>query len=197
MIVLVSGWSKPDFLWGTFERFFARRGYETVRASYPRRGLAPIQYSAKEVLKTLEEAKLSSDHVTLVGHSMGGLIGRWLICRGGAEDLVDSYISLGTPHKGTYLARFAPFSESARQMASNSGFINRLCQEEWPDSIPALGIQAQYEELVFPRCNAKIDFGENHIIPGATHGSLITNKLSLEVMYRWLQKKTLAEYTSS
>lgn len=45
--------------------------------------------------------ELSRSRVTLVGHSMGGLVARYLVCLLGGDKYVHTVITLGTPHQGT------------------------------------------------------------------------------------------------
>lgn len=47
------------------------------------------------------DAKLSGPRITLVGHSMGGLVARFLVCLLGGYKYVHTVITLGTPHQGT------------------------------------------------------------------------------------------------
>lgn len=72
----------------------------------------------------------------LVGHSMGGLVARawwrWRRARHAAEDApraIVGIVTLGTPHRGTWLARFA-LTESGRQMREGSPWLADLAASE-------------------------------------------------------------------
>lgn len=69
----------------------------------------------------------------LVGHSMGGLAARaWLaaqVLRPGMLAPVHAVVTVGTPHQGTWLARFA-LSVNARQMRMGSRWLSELAARE-------------------------------------------------------------------
>jgi hypothetical protein len=116
---------------------------------------------------------------------MGGLIGRYIIQALGFI-YVDAYISMGTPHGGTILANLAPWSASASQMRRGSPFLKELNARPWPPNVAALGLQAQFEEIVIPNTSAKIRFGDNKVIPRTNHASIPLMKRSFVEIVDWL-----------
>lgn len=48
--------------------------------------------------------------VSLVGHSLGGLLARWYVQELGGRGRVDRLVTVATPHAGTRFARYAPSS---------------------------------------------------------------------------------------
>lgn len=71
--------------------------------------------------------------VDVVGHSMGGLITRYMIHRIQANDpdfppylYVEDVVTLGTPHEGSGWASGCPWSTQCNQMENGSSFINYL-----------------------------------------------------------------------
>lgn len=191
LIFCISGWGKPDFLWAPFQKRFQNEGWDVIRASYPHRGMFSIEESSIAVQKALRVLRSEYDHITLVGHSMGGLIGRHAIVSADFP-LVDAYISLGTPHSGTRLAKWIPWPSSAHQMAVGSDFLLKLHSYTWP-LVPALALQAQFEELVLPHSSATIPFGQNILIPHTMHASLLLSERAFWECYAWLQYEVLDE----
>ena len=63
----------------------------------------------------------------LVCHSMGGLAA-WPGCAPAADARVHRVLTLGTPHAGTWLARFS-HTENGCQMRMNSAWLQALVQE--------------------------------------------------------------------
>lgn len=168
------------------EARFKRDGYDTITAYVPSNGLGCIQDSACQVAVMLQEIRPFYDKIVLCGHSMGGLINRVIIQHLGFTD-VDAYVSLGTPHQGTILARLAPWSKSATQMTIGSLFLESLNNEPWPENIPALAIQAQFEQIVLPQKNAKITFGENKTVYGVGHVTIPLAKSTYYKVSDWLK----------
>lgn len=73
-------------------------------------------------------ARTGASRVALVCHSMGGLAARaWLRAHG--DERVQQVITLGTPHRGTLLARFG-HGRNVRQMRRDSDWLRALAQSE-------------------------------------------------------------------
>jgi triacylglycerol lipase len=127
-----------------------------------------IQRTSKLVGKIIAGLRDNYSHITIIGHSAGGLVGRHLIQRTDYGKHIDAYVSLGTPHQGALSAnltpKIGPLAASARQMAIGSDFLKRLNSSKWP-GIPALAISAGMEDVVFPRENTKFKNALNLTIP--------------------------------
>ena len=75
----------------------------------------PIGETARLLKAQLEAVGLSDAddrHLTLLVHSMGGLVSRWFIEREGGHRLVDHLVMCGTPNNGSPLGRI----EDARKI---------------------------------------------------------------------------------
>lgn len=68
--------------------------------------------------------------VHIVGHSMGGLVARAYLRRHG-WDGIGGVVTLGTPHRGTWQARYG-FGEAGRQMRRDSDWLRALAAGEPP-----------------------------------------------------------------
>ena len=114
----------------------------------------------------------------LVCHSMGGLAVRaWLKKMQGAER-VYRVVTLGTPHHGTWLARFG-HSPNSRQMRQGSAWLSRLNEPEPSALQPLIGNtpwQALFtcwysngDNIVFPASTATLEGADNRLVRGAAH----------------------------
>ena len=64
----------------------------------------PIEETARDLKAQLAEVGLTDGddkHLTLLVHSMGGLVSRWFIEREGGNKLVDHLVMCGTPNNGS------------------------------------------------------------------------------------------------
>ncbi len=104
----------------------------------------------------------------VVAHSMGGLAVRhwWAKCEGAG---VHHVITIGTPHHGTWLARFA-LTANGHQMQRHSPWLQALAARE-----PA-GRSAHFtcfyghcDNIVFPPTTATLAGADNHHLPGVAH----------------------------
>jgi triacylglycerol esterase/lipase EstA (alpha/beta hydrolase family) len=92
--------------------------------------------------------------ISLVGHSLGGLVARWWVQElGGAAD-VDRIVTMATPHAGTRSARFG-FGPLARALVPESEVIARLAAGRHRASgIPHTTIVAGRDRMVTPPASA-------------------------------------------
>lgn len=108
----------------------------------------------------------------LVCHSMGGLAARAWLQTGSAEQLVHRVVTLGTPHHGAWLGRFAQ-SVNGRQMRQGSRWLTQLARHE-PATRRALFIcyYASCDNIVFPTSSAAWPGADNRFVPGVSHVAL-------------------------
>ena len=122
---------------------------------------------AEQVARCVDELcrDTGADQVTLVGHSMGGLVGRAYLRRYG-EARVARLVTLGTPHRGSVLARFAP-GRNARQMEPGNAWLREL--ELSPLLVPCIALHATQDNFVMPRAAAMLMGADNRPLPAVGH----------------------------
>lgn len=192
LIFISPGWGKFDVGWYFFKKYFIRQGFDVVYVEYPMSGFCKIEESAALVEEKLEALRPHYEHICFVGHSMGGLVGRYIAQQRqgrGAAPAFDSYVSIGSPHHGTIYGFLGFWSDSASQMRPNSEFIKELNAQQWPMEIPVLTIEAGLDVIViYPRHSSSMQIPtEDHIvIPYATHSSVIVAPRSIKEIWSWL-----------
>lgn len=108
----------------------------------------------------------------LVCHSMGGLAARaWLRTQGDAQ-AVAHVVTLGSPHAGTWLARWSHLP-NGRQMRQDSAWIQAL-RQDWT---PALAMRftcwfSNCDNIVMPPSTATLPGADNRLLQGAAHVDL-------------------------
>lgn len=117
LIVAAAGWSGSTFGWGELAKNFKAKGFDFLQVRYPNKGMDSIEHSAAPLGRLLDVVRPEYDQCFFLGHSMGGIIGRYLIQRTAHSKHIDGYVSLASPHHGVIGSRlFSSFSESASQM---------------------------------------------------------------------------------
>jgi pimeloyl-ACP methyl ester carboxylesterase len=128
-IVLIHGYGCNRGLWLPAARWFSGRGYPVSAIS-----LLPLHCSIDDYAEAIghEVARASAAaggvRVALVAHSMGGLAARAYLrrCARLREDpRLAGIITLGTPHRGTHIARVG-LGENARQMRYGAEWLGQL-----------------------------------------------------------------------
>lgn len=176
-IVLVHGLVDNRSIFAMLRRGLRRRGFgSTFALNY-----SPLTDDIRSVAVRLGElvtdvlAETGHDRVHIVGHSMGGLIGRYLVQRLGGDSQVHTLVTLGTPHSGTLPARFIPHPV-VRQMRVGSDVISELAEPAPHCATRMLAVWSDLDQLVIPQRNARIVHpdlaAQNIFVPGVGHMSL-------------------------
>jgi triacylglycerol lipase len=114
----------------------------------------------------------------IVTHSMGGLVARaWLRSRASATRIdgqqhAARIVTIGTPHRGTWLAKLA-LSTNARQMRTGSDWMRALAAAE---PAPLAGAftcwWSECDQIVFPPPTAELPGAEGRLIRATGHLAL-------------------------
>ena len=108
----------------------------------------------------------------LVCHSMGGLAARAWLKHMKAESRVHHVVTIGTPHRGTWLARFG-HGHNGRQMRLQSDWQAQL-DLDMPAGRNALFTcwYSNCDNIVFPASTATLPGADNRLVRGAAHVQL-------------------------
>ncbi len=137
--------------------------------------------------------------ISIIGHSKGGLIGRYYIKKLGGDRRVKTLITLGTPHHGNpwvLIGLFSPLalvSRSLWQMYPMSPFIRELKKGTWPKSVRFVSMYSKEDRICFYK-SAMLDIpkGARHMknvdLPGMSHSDYIIRKN----VYKVIRQELLA-----
>jgi triacylglycerol esterase/lipase EstA (alpha/beta hydrolase family) len=136
--------------------------------------LEPVFGSIDSYASIVEEAVARVHAATgrapvLVCHSMGGLAARaWL--RGAGElARVHHVVTIGTPHRGTWLGRFSHLP-NGKQMRLGGRWVEELAHAE--TQIPFTCWYSNCDNIVFPVSTATLPGADNRLVRGAAHVQL-------------------------
>ncbi len=129
----------------------------------------------------------------LVAHSMGGLAVRaWLAAQAdapAADARVRRIITIGTPHHGTWMARFG-HSPNARQMRQGHPWLTTLAAAE------SARRRARFtcffghaDNIVFPATTATLEGADNHHLAGVAHVAMVDRPEVWAEVRRWVQAR--------
>jgi pimeloyl-ACP methyl ester carboxylesterase len=183
-VLLVHGLACNRGNWWWFRRQIERRGYRAFTVDCTP-WYARIDNYSPQLGRAIDEvlAATGARQLVIVGHSMGGLIARAYLDRYGA-DKVAHVITLGTPHRGTWMTRFG-YAPNIRDMAEASTWLTELGARESQRSIRPYDkfscIFTYHDNLVTPQTNATLPGAAQFAISGIGHLSLA---LSAQVVER-------------
>lgn len=176
-VIIVAGTSAAQPLADIFYAPMAARleadGYQAFIFGLPGGGLGDIAVTSQALGDLTDQvlADTDADQVNLVGHSQGGLVGRYYLRFLGGEDKVASMVSLGAPHYGTSLANLATWLgvgnclgvTACQQMAIGSDFLATL--NEGDDSfgdVQYTNIATALDLIVTPYSTAFLEPDDNN-----------------------------------
>lgn len=137
--------------------------------------------------------------IAIIGHSKGGLIGRYVVsCLDGAAH-VHTLVTLGTPHQGfpmRQLARVTPLGliyKSLRQMRPASKLFRYLISRPLPASVRCVSIYSRDDTIVPPMlCALSNGQPAPHVmnieVPGLSHSDYLIKGKAYAVIREYLSK---------
>lgn len=96
--------------------------------------------------------------VDIVAHSMGGVVARLAIADHGLAGSVRTLVTMGSPHQGTFPARYAN-TRCIRDLRPDSPLVTRLRATPWPDGVRGVTFWSRSDIFVLPP--------ESATVPGA------------------------------
>jgi triacylglycerol lipase len=173
-VIIVAGTLSPSLANEPLAARLRADGYRVWIFTLPNAGLTDIN-AASRALNTFADnvrAQTGAAKVDLIGHSQGGLVARGYVKYYGGASEVDSLISLGAPHYGTYVANIVAFFGfgsclgivACEQMTIGSSYLGNL--NAGPDvigNVKYTNIYTTYDELVRPVSNATLADGATNV----------------------------------
>lgn len=172
-VLLVHGFLCNRGLWNRWMARLRAAGVPFVAVN-----LEPVFGGIEAYAPVIERAVRQLEQATgcaplVVAHSMGGLAVRcWHAAPGNAARL-EHVFTIGTPHHGTWIARFA-HARNGRQMRQKSPWLQELVARE-----PASGrrrytcFYGHCDNIVFPPSTATLPGADNRHLEGVAHVHMV------------------------
>lgn len=138
-----------------------------------------VDEMAAALAKFIRDVKKATGEkqVDVVAHSLGGIIARLAITEHRLGSSVKTLITLGTPHKGTYSARFAS-TEKTKDLRVGSGMMKRLCGRPLPKTLRCVSFWSRNDVMILPAESAALECGEAVDMTPFTHFSYLIDPRS-------------------
>lgn len=184
-ILLVHGYFSNRGMWVNFRKNLAASGLGPIYAITLEPPLASIDLLAEQLSRRIDEICRATGHekIVVVAHSMGGLVTRAYLARRGTA-CIAKFISLGSPHHGTKMARFG-LGECTKQMRYQSAWLQKLeaMESAARPQVPALSIYTVNDDIVYPPETSALEWAENVPVSAVGHvGLLFSDKVAQRVI---------------
>lgn len=175
-VILVHGYGmgRSSFTW--LARRLARSGLGPV-VGFEYWSLGSLASAAAELdrVVTATAAAAGTDRVDIVGHSMGGLVGRYYVALGPGASRVRKLITLGTPHAGSRLTPFG-LGRARLELAVDSATLTRLARAPIPEAVEATVVWSPDDILAGSRRHTEVAGAEVLELQGVNHLEMLTGR---------------------
>jgi triacylglycerol esterase/lipase EstA (alpha/beta hydrolase family) len=202
-VLLLHGFLGTRRVLDVFERRLRRDGFCVwsihlggLFDAYNTRGIEECAEKVREKVERLY-SRYQLGPLSIIGHSKGGLIGRYYVKRLGGDRRVRNLITLGTPHNGTptaYIgcATIGLVAKSVWQMTPMSPFIRRLKIGAFPRNVRFVSIYSKLDRASpFPCCILEDGQAGNLFnieVPGVTHREFVYRRAVYELVRQQLEQ---------
>lgn len=193
-ILLVSGLfpgsAENRSMCGAFRPALRRRGFGVVHGvNFSVRTVLTrdIRAAAGELGEHVDRLRerTGADRVHVVGHCLGGLVGRYYVQRLGGDGAVHTLVTLGTPHGGTAAAYLLP-TPLARQLRPGSDLLAELAAPAPHCRTRFLVVWSRMDQLVVPLRHGRLEHPDLKVdtleLPDVGHLSLSVHPAAV----RWV-----------
>ncbi len=165
VIVLQHGYNHCGAVWYPTAQALERMGYRVFTLSQP--WFQPIDGMAERLHTRIEQALAATgaEQVTLVAHSMGGLVSRAYLRRYGSAR-ISRLITLGTPHHGTHHAALA-MGTNGKQMRIGNAWLAEL--NRLPVAVPFTSLYSVHDTIISPQDSSVMPEAVNIELHGIGH----------------------------
>lgn len=184
-ILLIHGYGCSRGVWWLLRRRLEAAGYTVATVS-----LVPPYTSMGKLVpqlnRRIEEvcAATGCQQLTLIAHSMGGLIARACLARyDGAR--IARLLTLATPHQGSELGRIG-LGRNAQEMSPGSVWLKDMAAET--PAIPITSLRNPYDNYVMPQDNQRLPGADDIELPPVGHLAMLYDRRVAGLLLDLLKK---------
>ncbi|MQA35853.1 esterase/lipase family protein [Modestobacter roseus] len=176
-VVLVHGLVDNRSVFAVMRRSLRRRGFASVCSWNYSPLVRDVAGAAEALGRHIERVCSETGHerVHVVGHSLGGLIARYLVQRLEGDERVESLVTLGTPHGGSRWAHVLP-TPLIRQLRPGSALLQELARPAPGCRTPVTAVYSDLDQVVVPSSAGRCEHPDlqvrNVLVRGVGHMSL-------------------------
>lgn len=183
-ILLVHGYVNTAWVWVFIKPRLAKAGFGPIYSI----NLGFPFYSIRTYAKRVAEKVKGIENLTLIGHSMGGIVSALYALELAPKNTVKDVILIGSPIEGTPLAWIA-LGKNGREMRPKSPLLKELREKiSQNNDIRFYQIAALCDQLVIPGISAGrlVPLAHRLIIDNLGHTGLLFSSRVVDQITQWL-----------
>lgn len=188
-VLLVHGWLANKSNWLVVERELRRAGFDDIHAMNYRPFPLDVEMLGQQCVERAREVmeECGTDHIHLVGHSLGGLVARWAVQLGGLHEAL-TVQTVASPHGGVPLANLNRGAKATEHIAEGAPMLRRLDCAPAPPMTSFVAYWSEFDAIV-PSPRAEISApqlrAENVHLPRRGHlGIVLSRRLGASIAER-------------
>ncbi|MCB0394093.1 MAG: hypothetical protein KDD25_06020 [Bdellovibrionales bacterium] len=161
-VLLVHGVIHNHSAFIRMKRFLQMSGFRNVftvnyatRHGYFPHMVEQLSHRVDEILDLTQ-----SKRIDIVAHSLGGLVAKSYMVKGGGRGKIGKLITLGTPHKGTFLSPLLKTFLNGplyRDLRVGSKLLEELNSLSLPNESSITSIYSKYDWTIWPQSNCEVE----------------------------------------
>jgi triacylglycerol lipase len=182
-VLLIHGIDDTAILFNRMTGYLQQQGW-TVHSLdlIPNNGSVGLDRLAHQVASYIELNFAPNQPIDLIGFSMGGIVSRYYVQRLGGIDRVQRFITISSPHNGTWTAYFRP-NLGGNQMQRNSAFLYDLNQDVAAlAQINFTSIWTPMDLMILPAVSSRLPVGHEVILSVPSHPQMVTDARCLKAV---------------
>ncbi|WP_009634386.1 esterase/lipase family protein [Synechocystis sp. PCC 7509] len=182
-VLLVHGLNDTRAIFQTMAPSLIKLGWSVYDLDLlPSNGELPLDKLAQQVADYVNETFAPDQKLSVIGFSMGGIVSRYYIQRLGGIERVKNFITIASPHQGTWVAHLFD-TPGCVQMRPYSAFLQDLEQDvEMLERINFTSIWTPYDLMIVPANSSELPVGKNIPLHVLRHDWMVTDQGCLKVV---------------
>ena len=184
VVLLQHGYVNNGGVWSFTARALEARGYRVFTMDQP--AFASIDSMGDRLALRVDAvlALTGAAQLTLVAHSMGGLVTRAYLRRYGGASIA-RLITLGSPHHGTFHAYLAGGPNGAQMRPGNAWLV---ALGETPVTVPFTSIYSIHDTIISPQDSSLMPGANNVELSAVGHLSMPSGSVARAALLEALEK---------
>lgn len=181
-VVLVHGFGDTHRVFRVMSQYLRDRGWQVYAPDLsPCRGEVSLVELARQLKAYIDNQLPSSVAIDIVGFSMGGLVSRYYLQRLGGAARVQRWISISSPHAGTWMA-YVFNRPGCLEMRPASKFLLELDRDvrEVLGQLDFTSIWTPYDLMILPARSSQLPLGQEFQIPVWLHPWMLSDRRCIE-----------------